>query len=403
MQDLKQLAFVGVDIHKDQHTACLTDCFSRNLATFDIPNDPNYFPELTNRINAISGENGLKPVFGLEDTRYFGQRLAQFLISTGNYVKEIPAFKTERKRSQSAHRDKSDPGDALAIAKVLIQDFDKLQTVDTFDELHLTLRVLVNQRGALIKEQTKIKNRLHLIIHRQYPRYEKMFKYPFTKSAVAFWERFSHPSYLKGITVKSLAHFLKLHSNHTVSTKAAQRILSIVSSDTPACESELVRAKVLQSLIRHLRFLQNEIELAEQELKTFVPKAGLKLETLTGVDTVVAAKLISYIGNINRFSSSDKLAKCAGIAPTNKSSGKRTRYRKSKGGHRQLNATIYYIALTQVSKNRVGAPLNLKAREYYLKKIAEGKSKKEALTCLMRRLCDIIYAMMKNKTEYRIS
>ncbi len=403
MQDLKQLAFVGVDSHKDQHTACLTDCFTHNLATFDIPNDPNHFPEFTNRINAISGENGLKPVFGLEDTHYFGQRLAQFLISTGNYVKEIPAFKTERKRAKTAHRDKSDPGDALAIAKVLIQDFDKLQTVDTFDELHLILRELVNQREALIKEQTKIKNRLHLVIHRQYPRYEKVFKYTFTKSAVAFWERFAHPSYLKGTTVKSLAHFLKLHSNHTVSTKASQRILSIVSSDVPASESEIVRAKILQDLIRHLRFLQNEIELVEQELKTFVPKAGLKLETLTGVDTVMAAKLISYIGNINRFSSSDKLAKCAGIAPTNRSSGKRTRYRRSKGGHRQLNATIYYIALTQVSKNRTGAPLNLKAREYYLKKIAEGKSKKEALTCLMRRLCDIIYAMMKNKSEYRIS
>lgn len=403
MQDLKQLAFVGVDIHKDQHTVCLTDCFSRNLTTFEIPNDPRYFPELTNRINAISGENRLKPVFGLEDTHYFGQRLAQFLISTGNYVKEVPAFKTEHKRSLSAHRDKSDLDDAFSIAKVLIQDFDKLQTVDTFDELHLTLRELVNQRESLIKEQTRIKNRLHAVLHRQYPRYEKIFKYVFTKSALAFWERFSHPSYLKGATVKSLAYFLKRHSNHTVSTKAAQRILCIVSSSASASESELVRAKILQNLIRHLRFLQNEIELVEQELKTFVPKAGLKLETLTGVDTVMAAKLISYIGDISRFSSSDKLAKCAGIAPTNKSSGKRTRYRKSKGGHRQLNATIYYIALTQISKSRVGAPLNLKAREYYLKKISEGKSKKEALTCLMRRLCDIIYAMMKNKTEYRKS
>ena len=75
MQDLKQLAFVGVDTHKDQHTACVTDCFSRNLATFDIPNDPNNFEELTSRVNIISNENRLKPVFGLEDARHFGQKL----------------------------------------------------------------------------------------------------------------------------------------------------------------------------------------------------------------------------------------------------------------------------------------------------------------------------------------
>ena len=172
--------------------------------------------------------------------------------------------------------------------------------------------------------------------------------------------------------------------------------------NTPS-DLELTRATVIQSLARHLRFLQNEIALVEKELKNLVPKTGLKLETLTGVDTIAAAKLISYIGDINRFASSDKLAKCAGIAPTKKSSGKKLRHKKTRGGRRKLHSTIYYIALTQIGKCRDGKAKNIKAREYYLRKIAEGKSKKEALTCLMRRLCDIIYAMMKNKTEYRIA
>lgn len=152
MQDLKILAFAGIDSHKDQHTVCLTDCFSRPLATFNIHNEPSSFKELTYRINTISNQNNLKPVFGLEDTQYFGQELAKFLISTGNYVKGVPSIKTERKRSKSAHPDKSDPDDALAIAKVLIQDFGKLQTINTFDELHLAIRAFSNQREALVKE-----------------------------------------------------------------------------------------------------------------------------------------------------------------------------------------------------------------------------------------------------------
>lgn len=403
MRDFSQLAFVGIDNHKDQHTACVSDCFSRNLATFDIPNNPDSFKELTSRVNIISSQNNLRPVFGLEDTKNFGQQLAKFLISTGNYLKEVPPIKTERKRSKSAHPDKSDPDDAAAIAKVLIQEFDKLQTVDTFDESYLAIRELSNQREALVKEQTKVKNRLHLLIHRQYPQYQKMFRDTFSKSALCFWERFSHPSYLKATSTSSLAHFLRSKSNKTVSTKAAQRILSLVLAQQRPSELELTRVVVIQSLVRHLRFLQNEIALVEKELKIIVPKTGLKLETLTGVDTVVAAKLINYIGDINRFSSANKLAKCAGIAPTKKSSGKKLRHKKTKGGRRRLNATIYYIALTQIGKDRAGNPKNIKAREYYLRKIAEGKSKKEALTCLMRRLCDIIYAMMKNKTEYRQS
>lgn len=403
MQDLKSFAFVGIDNHKDQHTAFVSDCFSRNLATLDIRNEPVYFKELTSRVNTISKQYNLTPVFGLEDTQSFGQNLARFLVSTGNYVKAVPPIKTERKRSKQTHSDKSDANDAACITKVLIQDFDKLQTINTFDELHLSIKELSSQREALVKEQTKVKNRLHILIHKQYPRYQKMFKTIFSKSALSFWERFAHPSYLKGVTVKSLASFLRSKSNKTISTKVAQRILSIVSIEEVASELDLTRSRLIKGLVRHLRFLQNEIALIEKELQCLVPKTGLKLETLTGVNTVVSAKLISYIGDINRFSSSDKLAKCAGIAPTKNSSGKKLRYKKTWRGHRKLNCTIYYIALTQITKDRTGNPANPKAKEYYLKKVAEGKTKKEALTCLMRRLCDIIYAMMKNKSEYRLN
>lgn len=403
MYQLKDLVFVAIDSHKDQHTIRLSDCFNRSLDSLDIRNDPVYFKELISRVNIISSQHHLRPVFGLEDTQSFGQELAKFLVSTGNYVKEIPPVKTKHKRSNQAHPDKSDQDDTACITKVLIQDFDKLQTINTFDELHLSIKELTSQREALVKQQTKLKNRLHVLLHRQYPRYQKLFKTTFSKSALYFWEKFSHPGYLKDITVKNLAHFLRTKSNKTVSTKAAQRILSLTHVENNPSELDLTRANIIISSIRQLRFIQNEITQVEKELKRLIPKTGLKLETLTGVDTIAAAKLISYIGDINRFSSSDKLAKCSGIAPTNKSSGRKLKHKKTRGGRRKLHTTIYYIALTQIGKDRAGNPNNLKAREYYLKKIAEGKSKKEALTCLMRRLCDIIYAMMKNKTEYRIA
>ncbi|MFZ5800631.1 MAG: IS110 family transposase [Candidatus Omnitrophota bacterium] len=221
---------MAIDSHKDQHSVRLSDCFNRNLDSFDIRNDPAYFEELTCRINMVSSQHNLRPVFGLEDTQSFGQALAQFLVSSGNYVKEIPPIKTAAKRSTQAQTDKSDEGDTACMTKVLIQDFDKLQTINTFDELYLSLRELTSQRESLVKQQTTLKNRLHTLLHRQYPGYEKMFKTTFSKSALCFWGKFSHPWYLKEMTVKSLAHFLKTKSNKTVSTQAAQRILSLTSS-----------------------------------------------------------------------------------------------------------------------------------------------------------------------------
>jgi len=153
--------------------------------------------------------------------------------------------------------------------------------------------------------------------------------------------------------------------------------------------------------MKHLRFVEEQILIVEKELEPLVDETGMKLSTLTGVRTATAAKLIAEIGDVNRFASSDKLAKCAGIAPQQKSSGKKQRFKKSNRGRRQLNTAIYQIALSQIGCDRSGNPKNSRARDYFLRKISEVKTKKEALTCLQRRLCDIIYAMMKNKTEYR--
>ncbi|MDI6751786.1 MAG: transposase, partial [bacterium] len=125
-------------------------------------------------------------------------------------------------------------------------------------------------------------------------------------------------------------------------------------------------------------------------------------DSLTGVNTATSAKIISSVGNISRFKNASKLARFAGIAPINKSSGRKQKHKKSNRGHRGLNSAIYHIALCQIGKDRLGTPKNQIAIDYYQKKIASGKTKKEALTCLMRRLCDIIFRLMKDESEYAI-
>jgi hypothetical protein len=196
--------------------------------------------------------------------------------------------------------------------------------------------------------------------------------------------------------------YLRANSNNTVSTKKALNILKLVDKDSsPSCLN-LVNSSLIKNLVKHLRFIEEQIASVEKELKPLVEQTGLKLATLTGVDTVTSAKLIAQIGDVKRFASSDKLAKCAGIAPQQKSSGEKRKFKKSNRGRRQLNTVIYQIALCQIGRDRTGKAKNSKAREYFLRKISEGKTKKEALTCLQRRLCDIIYSMMKNKTEYRV-
>jgi len=402
-QELKELAFVGVDTHKDEHTACMTNCFAQSLEVFTVENRPNRIEKLLKDIDKTAKSHNLRPVFGLEDVMGLGQHMAKLLLDAGYQLKEVNPIETDRKRLKKAHPDKSDPEDALAISKVLISEFDKLPTITGLSELHLTIHQLSNRRDSLVKEQTRIKNKLHALLHREYPYYQKMFKNTFSKAALAFWERFPIASLLKGIGEDRLAKYLRANSNNTVSTKRALNILYLVDKDSsPSCLN-IVNSSLIKNLVKHLHFIEEQITIVEEELKPLIEQTGLKLTTLTGVDTVTAAKLIAQIGDVKRFASSDKLAKCAGIAPQQKSSGKKRKFKKSNRGRRQLNAAIYQIALCQIGRDRAGNPKNFKAREYFLRKISEGKTKKEALTCLQRRLCDIIYSIMCQVTNVVIN
>lgn len=107
--------------------------------------------------------------------------------------------------------------------------------------------------------------------------------------------------------------------------------------------------------------------------------------------------------DISRFSSASKLARFCGIAPSERSSGRRKRYVKSKYGNKSLRSAIYFVALSQISRTRDGKDKNPISRGYYLKKVSEGKTKKEALTCLTRRLVDIIFAIMRDRSIYNFS
>ncbi len=107
---------------------------------------------------------------------------------------------------------------------------------------------------------------------------------------------------------------------------------------------------------------------------------------------------------IKRFSNHNKLARYAGIAPVNFSSAGKGKDSKSKLGNRELHGIFYNLAKQQIQISKgSGKKRNDLFREYYEKKVAEGKTSGQAMVCVMRRLVNIVYGMMKNKTAYRHS
>jgi len=165
-----------------------------------------------------------------------------------------------------------------------------------------------------------------------------------------------------------------------------------------------VRSSIIKKHIKRLSTIQEELKDILYMLSELILKSSyITLTSIPGINIVTAAKIISQVIDIGRFSSPAKLAKFIGVAPVEKSSGRKIRYQKSKHGKRYLYSAIYFIALNHISRTRDGRDNNPISRAYYLKKISEGKTKKEAITCLARRLTDVIYAIMRDGSIYSFS
>jgi hypothetical protein len=111
--------------------------------------------------------------------------------------------------------------------------------------------------------------------------------------------------------------------------------------------------------------------------------------------------MIAEIGDIRRFPNADKLARYAGVAPIKFSSAGKGKEERSRQGNRQLHGLFYFLAVSMVTVPKSGIPNQPIFYAYFQRKISEGKTKSQALVCIMRRLVNIVYGMMKNKMEYR--
>ena len=358
---LNQFLYVGVDVHKDKHTAVATNCFGHKLLEMEFANTGNDFRQLVASIQNLADQENRQFIFGLEDSFGYGLHLAKYLSDSHLPVKMISPVLVDRARKYETHPEKSDSLDALGVAKVLIQRIDTLPdySISITDELAKEIKELAMDRDFLVKEQTRIKNQLHRLLHKTYgSEYQKKFKDTFSLKALRYWKKYP---------------------TGKVYLLADDSILK-----------NQVRRK-----IRRLMDIREECKEIENELKTMLDRTGQKLPTMNGCGTVLASAVMAEIRNIERFHSPAALAKYAGLAPRQKSSGKTIRHVKSKSGNRKLNMAIHRIALSQISNSG-----NQYAKAYFKKKITEGKSKNQALCCLKRKLVNIIYMMLKHKQAY---
>ncbi|WP_340393583.1 IS110 family transposase [Paenibacillus sp. FSL E2-0190] len=400
MIEQQNLIYVGVDLHKQHHTAVIIDCWSKKLGELKFDNKPSAFPLLIKELKKYT-EKGLSVVYGLEDVGGYGRGLAVYLKDNHCWVKEVNAKLANARRQSHVTVQKSDSWDAECVAKVLRDELERLPDAKPID-LFWAISQLVTQRRWFAKNLTGTVKKLHQQISYPYPSYKRFFSEVDGKTALAFWEAYPSPHTLKDMSEEQLAVFLRSHSNNGLSHKKAIQILALIEGDGDTYRDfQTSRDSVVISQVKTAKFLKEEMARVEGEIEQLMKQLGFQLESMTGIEVVTAAQLVAEIGDIHRFSSPDKLARFAGIAPVTVGSGNKSRNFKSKQGNRELHDIIKSLAIRQIGVIRTKRePKNAFFHSYYEQKIAEGKTKQQAVVCLMRKLVNIIYAMMKKKSAY---
>lgn len=374
---------MGVDIHKETHTLVGTNFACEQLCELTFRNDLDGFQQALKSITETAKKNQFTPLVGLEDSSGNGLAFANFLNRINVPVKTINPVLVVRNREYETHPEKSDPQDALGVSKVLTQRADRLPdyilTENT--EFAKNIKILVKDREEIVCEQTKLKNKLHWALQQVWGiQYKTVYqKNIFGKRALKFWNKYPSAIDFKR-TTKPLI-------------EKPEWIKNTSFSDLPTA-SDIERTHV-KRIITKLQMLNEHREEIEKQLEGLVSQNHSYLTTCPGCATVSAAGLIAYIKDIDRFDSESKLAKYCGIAPRKYESGKIKRDRTSMRGNSNLRRIFKSIAISQIG--RTG---NQKAKEYFRKKVAEGKSKKHAIKCLMRQNVKIIYCLMKEQRPY---
>lgn len=357
--DRKTTMFVGVDVHRDTHTAVGVSPFGEKLFELTVGNYEKDFRLLTQKAEEVGREMMLSPFYGLEDCHSYGERLSTHLVEYGQRVVAVPPILVDEKRKHETHPEKSDPLDAFGVAKVMIQRIDTLPiyTITEASKKAKQIKELSLDREFLVTERTRLKNQLHTLLHRIWnSEYKTKFKDPFSKKALASWTR-----------------------------------------STPKGSDQFV-VRSMKRKVHRLRDIGEEVAELEKELGVLLAESCSTLPTASGVGTVIAAEIVGEVGDINRFHSPAALAKYAGCAPRECSSGKTNRHRKTRSGNRRLNRAFHRMALSQISRSG-----NEKARTYFKRKVSEGKSKAQALVCLRRQMVAIVWMMLKHKTVYDLA
>src|SRR6516165_8699070 len=331
---------IGIDPHKGSHTAVAVTATEEPLGKVRVRACPAQAEQLVAWAAAWS-----ERTWAVEGAPGLGRLLAQQLVAAGERVLDVqPKLAARVRLLQTENTGKSDPNDALSVAVAALRSKTRREVIS--DDHACVLKVRAKRHRDLSRARNQAACRLHAVLCELIP---------------------------GGVPGE-------------ITAGHAARLLGQIR---PAGAVAQARCELAAELLADIRRLDAQRREARKKLGAAVKASGTSITEIFGAGPVIAATVIGDVRQVARFPSRNHFAAYNGTAPVEVSSGEKKIYRLSLRGNRRLNHAIHMAAITQIRHKHSDG------RGYYDRKIAEGKTHKEALRCLKRRISDALYARLR--------
>ena len=339
---------IGVDPHKQTHTAAAVDQLGVELGHRTAVARALGNGELVEWARGLDAER----VWAVEDVRNVSGSLERFLIDRGETVVRLaPQLMAGARRGQRS-RGKSDPIDALAIARAALREGVESLPTARLAGPEREIRQLALYRERLLDMRTRLVNELRWQLHDLWPDWDIPAK------------ALTQPGWQK---------------------KVAARL---------ARAEQTIQITIARDMVRRAGELSRATKDLHAKLATLVSQVAPQLLAEPGIGVLLAAKFIGEIAGIDRFATDAQLARMSGCAPIPVSSGRSDRHRLDPDGNRRLNSAFYMLAIIRIR-------VDPRTAVYLARQRANGKTQKEAIRNLKRHLVRRVYLLLTDPSNVK--
>lgn len=386
--------FCGIDIAKYKHEATVIDESGKALLdSISFSNTKEGCEKLLSlfeRLNISQGEL----LIGMEATGHYWLSVHAFLLEQEYEVKVINPIQSEAFRKMYIRQTKNDSKDSFIIAQIM--RFGQFSTTSLSEEVMVAMRQLSRYRLALVDACGDCKRRIIALLDQVFPEYASLFSDTFGVTSKEVLAQYPTPEDMLTVSTQKLTKLLEKASRGRFGKDKAEQLKAVAANSFGVSFAKDAFSFQIKQLIEQLAFLENQIEELEEQIALLLKQTGSYITTIPGIGETLGAIILSEIGDIHRFDAPNKLVAFAGLDVRVTQSGEftGTRQKISKRGSPYLRRAIWLAA----SRAAFCDPI---LSEYYQSLRARGKHHLTAVGAVSRKLCNTIYAILKEDRPWQ--